>query len=134
MPRLYRDSPLNSIWEGSGNVAALDVLRAMAKEPDGLPAFLTEVELARGADARLDAHLDGLKAKIAGLGDSDPQMAARRVVEDIGAGAAGIAARAPRPARGGRRVLRRRGWRRGRPRLRHAARRGSTRRRSWTAR
>ena len=47
MPRLYRDSPLNSIWEGSGNVAALDVLRAMAKEPEGLPAFLAECELAR---------------------------------------------------------------------------------------
>ena len=58
MPRLYRDSPLNSIWEGSGNVAALDVLRAMAKEPEGLPAFLAECEQAAGADARLDAHLD----------------------------------------------------------------------------
>ena len=42
---LYRDAPLNSIWEGSGNVAALDVLRAMVKEPDGLPAFLAECEL-----------------------------------------------------------------------------------------
>ena len=57
MPLLYRDAPLNSIWEGSGNVAALDVLRAMVKEPDGLPAFLAECELAAGADRRLDAHL-----------------------------------------------------------------------------
>ena len=57
MPRLYRDSPLNSIWEGSGNVAALDVLRAMVKEPEGLPAFLDEVELAAGANAHLDAHV-----------------------------------------------------------------------------
>ena len=57
-----RDSPLNSIWEGSGNVAALDVLRATVKEPEGLPAFLAECELARGADARLDAHLDRLSA------------------------------------------------------------------------
>ena len=57
MPLLYRDAPLNSIWEGSGNVAALDVLRAMVKEPDGLPAFLAECELAAGSDARLDAHL-----------------------------------------------------------------------------
>ena len=63
----YRDSPLNSIWEGSGNVAALDVLRAMVKEPDGLPAFLEECELARGANAHLDAHLDSVKAEIAGL-------------------------------------------------------------------
>ncbi len=55
MPRLYRDSPLNSIWEGSGNVSALDVLRAMFKEPEGLPAFLAECELARGANAHLDA-------------------------------------------------------------------------------
>ena len=45
MPRLLRDSPLNSIWEGSGNVSALDVLRALAKEPDALPAFLAECEL-----------------------------------------------------------------------------------------
>ncbi|HEY8769945.1 MAG TPA: acyl-CoA dehydrogenase family protein, partial [Thermoleophilaceae bacterium] len=50
LPRLYRDAPLNSIWEGSGNVAALDVLRAMLKEPDGLPAFLEECEHARGAN------------------------------------------------------------------------------------
>ena len=40
MPLLYRDAPLNSIWEGSGNVAALDVMRAIVKEPEGLPAFL----------------------------------------------------------------------------------------------
>ena len=62
MPLLYRDAPLNSIWEGSGNVAALDVLRAMVKEPDGLPAFLAECELAAGADPRLDAHLAGASA------------------------------------------------------------------------
>ena len=84
MPRLLRDSPLNSIWEGSGNVAALDVLRALAREQDGMPAFLGEVEQAAGADARLDAHLDGLKQRLAGLGEQDPQFAARRVVEDMG--------------------------------------------------
>ena len=60
MPRLLRDAPLNGIWEGSGNVIALDVLRALAREPEGLPAFLAECELARGGDARLDAHLDAL--------------------------------------------------------------------------
>jgi putative acyl-CoA dehydrogenase len=77
MPLLYRDSPLNSIWEGSGNVAALDVLRAMVKEPEGLPAFLAECELARGADARLDAHLDSLR-------DIAPEEGtARRVVEEL---------------------------------------------------
>ena len=65
MPRLLRDSPLNGIWEGSGNVMSLDVLRAMAREPEGLPAFLAECELARGADARLDAHLDALPGMLA---------------------------------------------------------------------
>jgi putative acyl-CoA dehydrogenase len=80
LPRLYRDSPLNSIWEGSGNVAALDVLRAMAREPDGLPAFLAECELARGADRRLDAHLDAVTAA---LPPADPEWQARAVVEDL---------------------------------------------------
>ena len=51
MPRLLRDAPLNGIWEGSGNVMSLDVLRALAREPEGLPAFLAECELARGGDA-----------------------------------------------------------------------------------
>ena len=78
MARLFRDAPLNGIWEGSGNVMSLDVLRAMAREPDGLPAFLAECELARGADPRLDAHLDGLV-----LAHADPQWSARRVVEDL---------------------------------------------------
>src|SRR3712207_3628167 len=81
LPRLYRDSPLNSIWEGSGNVAALDVLRAMWKEPEGLPAFLAECRLASGADSRLDAHLDRVERAMASLADGgDPQWAARRLV------------------------------------------------------
>jgi putative acyl-CoA dehydrogenase len=79
MPRLLRDSPLNSIWEGSGNVAALDVLRAIAREPEGLPAFLAECEIARGANARLDAHLDRVRAATL----DDPQWQARRAVEDL---------------------------------------------------
>jgi putative acyl-CoA dehydrogenase len=82
MPRLYRDSPLNSIWEGSGNVAALDVLRAMVKEPEGLPAFLEECELARGGDVRLDAHLD----RLASLQPQDPAFEARRIVGDLAVG------------------------------------------------
>jgi putative acyl-CoA dehydrogenase len=80
MPRLLRDAPLNSIWEGSGNVAALDVLRATVKEPEGLPAFLAECELARGGNALLDAHLDRLDA-IAPA--ADPQFEARRLVEEL---------------------------------------------------
>jgi len=94
MPLLYRDAPLASIWEGSGNVAALDVLRAMVKEPEGLPAFLDECELSAGADPRLDAHLAQVRADTASLfaddGRSpgqrlyDGQFGARRVVEDLG--------------------------------------------------
>jgi putative acyl-CoA dehydrogenase len=86
MPRLFRDSPLNSIWEGSGNVAALDVLRALVKEPEGLPAFLAEVELAAGSDARLDAHVAKVKDRVAGFvaEGADPQWEARGLVEDLG--------------------------------------------------
>ncbi len=86
MPRLLRDSPLNSIWEGSGNVAALDVLRALGREPDCLPAFLAEVESGSGSDARLDAHVDALKERLGSLAvdGGDPQFDARRVVEDMG--------------------------------------------------
>jgi putative acyl-CoA dehydrogenase len=83
MPRLYREAPLASIWEGSGNVMSLDVLRALAREPEGLPAFLAECELARGADARLDAHLDALPASLGALAGPDAQWLARRAVEDL---------------------------------------------------
>jgi putative acyl-CoA dehydrogenase len=80
MPRLLRDSPLNSIWEGSGNVAALDVLRASLKEPDGLPAFLAECELGRGANALLDAQLDRLGGSAL---PQEPEFEARRLVEEL---------------------------------------------------
>jgi putative acyl-CoA dehydrogenase len=83
MPQLLRDAPLNGIWEGSGNVMSLDVLRAMGREPDGLAAFLAECELGRGADPRLDAHLDALPASLAALGSDDAQWLARRAVEDL---------------------------------------------------
>jgi putative acyl-CoA dehydrogenase len=79
MPRLLRDSPLNSIWEGSGNVSALDVLRALAKEPEALPALLAECELARGGNTALDSHLD----RIATTRPADPEFEARRVVSDL---------------------------------------------------
>ncbi|MBV9604714.1 MAG: acyl-CoA dehydrogenase family protein [Solirubrobacterales bacterium] len=87
MPLLYRDAPLNSIWEGSGNVAALDVLRAMVKEPAGLPAFFDECALAAGADRRFDAHVERVQAHLVAMfetGDAiGPQFEARRVVEDL---------------------------------------------------
>jgi putative acyl-CoA dehydrogenase len=87
MPLLYRDAPLNSIWEGSGNVAALDVLRAMVKEPEGLPAFLAECELAAGAEPRLDAHLARVREEMSAVFVSEqPQFLARRMVEDLAVG------------------------------------------------
>jgi putative acyl-CoA dehydrogenase len=81
MPRLYREAPLTSIWEGSGNVISLDVLRALSRSPRALEVFLAEVELAGGADARLDAHVERLKSQFA-----DPttlESRARRVVEGM---------------------------------------------------
>lgn len=79
MPRLFRESPLNSIWEGSGNVAALDVLRAMAREPETVEAFLTELSAAAGADARYDEAVRRLRKE---LGDLDQiESRARRLVE-----------------------------------------------------
>ncbi|GAA3922408.1 acyl-CoA dehydrogenase family protein [Actinoplanes auranticolor] len=79
LPRLYRDAPLNSIWEGSGNVQALDVLRALRRDPAGLDAFRAEVGAAAGADARLDAATAQLTALLSD-GD-DLESDARRVVE-----------------------------------------------------
>jgi putative acyl-CoA dehydrogenase len=77
LPRLYRQAPLNSIWEGSGNVIALDVLRAMGRQSDSLAAVVAEIELARGTDARFD---DAVKRLSAELGDPDQlPLRARRV-------------------------------------------------------
>jgi len=81
MPRLYREAPLASIWEGSGNVISLDVLRALYRSPRSLEVFLAEVELAQGADARLDVHVERLKSQF-----TDPttlESRARRVVEGM---------------------------------------------------
>src|SRR5262249_24918109 len=72
MPLLYREAPLNSVWEGSGNVNALDVLRAMGREPEALEAWITEVGKGRGGDARLDAAIDATLALLGELmGDPD---------------------------------------------------------------
>ncbi|MFG3343791.1 acyl-CoA dehydrogenase family protein [Streptomyces sp. NPDC048018] len=84
LPRLYRESPLPSIWEGSGNVAALDVLRAMARQPAAVEAFFAEVDRAAGADRRLDAAVGRLRKELAGLGDPAAlQYRARRLVEHL---------------------------------------------------
>ena len=111
MPLLYREAPLNSVWEGSGNVNALDVLRALSREPAVLDAWITEVGLARGSDARLDRAIDDTLALLGSmLGDADGsgalEVGARRLAGADGRGAAGLAAGALLPRRGGRRLLR----------------------------
>ncbi|MEU8203275.1 isovaleryl-CoA dehydrogenase [Streptosporangium sp. NPDC049046] len=81
MPRLFRESPLNGIWEGSGNVAALDVLRALGREPEAREVFFAEVALAAGADRHLDAAADRLRKSLDDTGDFE--VRARRVAEDM---------------------------------------------------
>ncbi|WP_063631529.1 acyl-CoA dehydrogenase family protein, partial [Streptomyces himastatinicus] len=84
MPRLYREAPLQSIWEGSGNVAALDVLRALDRETGALDAVLAEVDAAAGADARLDAAAARLRALLPQLADPQrAQVLARRLAEQM---------------------------------------------------
>jgi putative acyl-CoA dehydrogenase len=80
LPRLYREAPLNSIWEGAGNVNALDVLRAMGREPESVAAFLAEVALA-GPDPRLDRAVADLKRDLSNTADAESR--ARRVVEKM---------------------------------------------------
>ncbi|MEV5355960.1 acyl-CoA dehydrogenase family protein [Streptomyces sp. NPDC052693] len=79
MPRHYREAPLLSIWEGSGNVNALDVLRALSREPGTAEALFGEFALTRGADARLDAAVARLGDR---LSEASPATA-RRLVEDM---------------------------------------------------
>jgi putative acyl-CoA dehydrogenase len=79
MPRLYREAPLQSIWEGSGNVAALDALRALTRQPESAEAFFAELDQARGADRRLDDAIERLRKDAA-----DPsEHAARRLAESL---------------------------------------------------
>ncbi|MDX2294430.1 MULTISPECIES: acyl-CoA dehydrogenase family protein [Streptomyces] len=79
LPRLLRESPLNSVWEGAGNIQALDVLRALRTEPAALDAYLREVGEARGADPRLDRAIRGLLAELADL--EGVEARARRLAE-----------------------------------------------------
>jgi putative acyl-CoA dehydrogenase len=87
LPRLYREAPVNAIWEGSGNVICLDVLRAMAREPDVVPALLDELRAARGGDRRLDAWVRGLEDELERPEDSEAR--ARRLVERMALGLQG---------------------------------------------
>jgi putative acyl-CoA dehydrogenase len=79
MPRLFRESPVNAVWEGSGNVQCLDVLRAMRKTPAAVEAFFTEIGKARGTDATLDAYVAALRNELQDL--DDLEYRARDVVD-----------------------------------------------------
>lgn len=79
LPRLFRQSPLNGVWEGSGNVICLDVLRAMVREPAAVDAFVAEIDVARGGDRRLDAAADRLRDRLPDL--ADVEFSARSLVE-----------------------------------------------------
>ncbi len=81
MPRLLRESPVNAIWEGSGNVQCLDTLRALQKEPDTLDAFISEAAEARGSDARFDRFLAQLQNDFADI--SDVEYRARNLVDRL---------------------------------------------------
>ncbi len=81
LPRLYREAPLNSIWEGCGNIQCLDVLRALAREPESLDAVLAELASAAQLDDALDLEVEALKRAL-----SDPrdvEAGARFVVERL---------------------------------------------------
>lgn len=84
LPRLYREAPVNAIWEGSGNVICLDVLRAMVREPEVVPALLEELAEARGGDRRLDAWVAKLEDELAR--PEDAERRARRLVERMALG------------------------------------------------
>ena len=87
LARLYREAPVNSIWEGSGNVVALDVLRALTREPAAVAAFSAELDLARGADARLDTAItsavSGMQEAVDSPDPSAAQRDARTLVEQL---------------------------------------------------
>jgi putative acyl-CoA dehydrogenase len=87
MPRLFRESPVNSIWEGSGNVQCLDMLRAMHRNPGSVDAYMDEVRAAAGADRRLDEYVVTLARE---LKDAEHiEYRARRVVEKMALGLQG---------------------------------------------
>ncbi len=79
LSRLYREAPLNSIWEGSSNVICLDVLRAMHRDSKAMPAFMTEINQAKGQNLYLDAFIINLKSEVKNLEYTETR--ARRITE-----------------------------------------------------
>ncbi|NEV78475.1 DNA alkylation response protein, partial [Rhodopseudomonas sp. BR0C11] len=84
MPRHFRESPVNAIWEGSGNVQCLDVLRAMTRTPETLQAYFAEVEQAKGADVAFDRHIAALKDDMRDASDFEER--ARDLVDRLAVG------------------------------------------------
>ena len=122
MPRLYREAPLASIWEGSGNVQCLDVLRAMVKSPASVDAFFAEVLEGAGAEPKLDAYVSSLRERDPRRHRDDPVPRPPHSRED-GGRPAGFAPGPLRRPRRRRRLLRLPPLRRLGPRLRHPSRR-----------
>ena len=81
MPRIFRESPVNAIWEGSGNVQCLDVLRALSRTPETLAVYFAEVEAANGANAAYDRHVAALKEDMRETDDFE--MRARDLVDRL---------------------------------------------------
>jgi len=111
LPRIYREAPLNSIWEGSGNVTALDVLRALARTEGAAEALLAELGVAAGTDASLDAAVADLKRHLAALAAAtslEAQHAARELAGQIAVvlAAALLVRHAPAPVAGAYRASR----------------------------
>ena len=119
LPRLYRQSPVNGVWEGSGNVICLDVLRALKRAPETLTAYWAEVDDAAGGDPRFDQALAELRTEMNDLGDAEAR--ARRLVERLALVFQGSLLVRHTPSRGGGRVLRLAAGSRRRPHLRHPA-------------
>jgi len=95
LPRLYREAPVNSIWEGAGNIVALDVGRAVRKQPEAIEALMADLDLARGANAHFDRHVAALDPALRRA--PDEPAAARRVAQALACavGAAAMIRQAP---------------------------------------
>ena len=112
MPRLYREAPVNAIWEGSGNVQCLDIARAIQRAPQTLDAYFAELASVKGESAALDAHVAALKDDMRDL--SDFESRARDLCDRLAIGLAAGGAhprrlagrRRPSAGRGSRRAAR----------------------------
>jgi putative acyl-CoA dehydrogenase len=83
LPRLYREAPLNSIWEGSGNVICLDVLRTIERTPAAMEVFLDEIEATGGGDRRLGVLIRHIQDRLVRRKSADPEAEARLLVQDM---------------------------------------------------